>query len=422
LPHAASAQVASPDNSWFLGLDAGVRYTDNVSRSNVDEQSESVGVASLLFGINTDRPKLDADVSANLEYREYLDDTFDSELAGGVAALVSYAFIPERFVWVVTDNFTQVASNITAVSTPDNRENVNYLSTGPDVTIGLTGRTSLLLSGRANDTYYEEADTDSEGFSGSLALIRQMSDDSALSLNATTTDVDFDEEFFIDYRIDSAFLRWSTETERTTLILDGGYNRIDSDTDTSDDSTSDGLLARVEVSRAVGARSRVGLTAGTGFETPGQGLRRDQDVVGVDPNVVEDAIVGGDAYRADYAYLTFTTEWERSSFSAVIDTRSETHEAFEAADRDVYGALVRMERQISQRFTVDVSGTYAKDDLTGIDFEFDEWSVGLGARWQLSERFAIQTRLTHIEGSSEDGTRDFDENTAYIGFSYSRGR
>lgn len=421
-PEASNAQQATAENNWYLGLDAGARYTDNVSRANVDEQSETVGVAGLLFGVNTDRPRLDADIAGNLEYRRYLDDTFDDEVVGGIDALASYAFIPERFVWVVADNFSQIASDITSVSTPDNRENVNYLSTGPDITIGLTGRTSLLLSGRVNDTYYEEADTDSEGLSGSLALVRQMSDFSALSLNGSTTEVNFDDEVFADYRIDEAFLRWSTETERTTFILDGGYNRIDSDTETgTEDDTSDGLLARLELSRAVGARSRLGLAAGTGFESPGQGLRRDQDFVGVDPGGDEDAIVGGDAYRADYAYVTFTTDWERSSFSAVIDGRSETHEVVEAADRDVYGALVQVSRQIWRRVTVDASGRYAKDKLTGIDFEFDEWSVGLGMNLQVSERFALQARLAHIEGSSEDGTRDFDENTAYIGFTYTRG-
>jgi len=41
---------------------------------------------------------------------------------------------------------------------------------------------------------------------------------------------------------------------------------------------------------------------------------------------------------------------------------------------------------------------------------------------QVSERLSFQARVAHIEGSSDDGTRDFDENTAYIGFSYTRGR
>jgi hypothetical protein len=423
LPDASHAQAAD-ENSWTLDLYGGVNYTDNASRAQVDEESETIGTAGLLLGITTDRPKLDADVTAHLEYREYLDDTFDSEVVGGINAFLAYAFIPERFIWVVEDNFTQIASDVTAVDTPDNRENVNYLSTGPDFTIGLTARSSLQLSGRVSDTYYEERDTGTQGLTGSLALIRQMSDASSLSLNGSVSEIDFDEEVFSDYRIDSAFLRWNTVTERTTFILDGGYDRVSQDDPFNliEDDTSDGLLARVEFSRAVASRSRIGVIAGTGLETPGQGLRRFQDVIGVDPGDDEDAIVGSDAYRADYAFLTFNTDWERGAFAAVINARSESHETETEADRDAYGALIEMSRQISRRFTANVDGRYTKNDFTETDFEFDEWSVGVGLSVQVSERFSLEARVAHIEGSSEDGTRDFDENTAYIGFSYTRGR
>jgi opacity protein-like surface antigen len=423
LPYASHAQVAD-QNTWFVTLDGGVNYTDNVSRSQVDEESETIGTAGLLLGITTDRPNLDADVAAHLEYLHYLDDTFDSEVVGGVNAFVAYAFIPERFLWVVEDNFSQISSDITAVDTPDNRENVNFLSTGPDFTIGLTARTSLQLSGRVSDAYYEERETDSQGLSGSVALIRQMSDASSLSLNGSTSETDYDEEVFSDFRIDSAFLRWQTVTERTTLILDGGYDRVvqDDPFNLTEDDESGGFLARLELSRAVGARSRVGVIAGTGLETPDQGLQRIQDVIGVDPGDDEDAIVGSDAYRADYAFLTFNTDWERGAFAAVIDARSETHEVETEADRDAYGALIEVSRQISRRFTANLNGRYTKNDFSETGFEFDEWSVGAGLSMQVSERLSFQARVAHIEGSSDDGTRDFDENTAYIGFSYTRGR
>ena len=422
LPAVSQAQVAD-QNSWFVTLDGGVNYTDNVGRSEVDEESETIGTAGLLLGITTDRPKLDADVAAHLEYRKYLDDSFDDEVVGGVNAFMAYAFIPERFLWVVEDNFTQIASDITAVDTPDNRENVNFLSTGPDFTFGLTERTSLQLSGRVSDTYYEERDADSQGLMGSVALIRQMSDTSSLSLNGSTSETDFDEAIFSDFRIDSGFLRWQTVTERTSLILDGGYNRVSQDDQFNliEDDTSGGVLARLEFSRAVGARSRFGVIAGTGLETPGQGLQRFQDVIGVDPGDDEDAIVGTDAYRADYAFLSFNTDWERGSLAVVVDFRSEAHEVETEADRDAYGALIEVSREISRRFTVNLNSRYTKNDFeTG--FAFDEWSVGAGMSMRLSDRFSVQARIAHIEGSSDDGTRDFDENTAFIGFSYTRGR
>jgi hypothetical protein len=424
LPVVSNAQQAAVDNTWTLNLYGGASYTDNASRSEVDEESETIGTAGLLLGITTDRPKLDADVAAHLEYRHYLDDTFDSEVVGGVNAFVAYAFIPERFIWVVEDNFSQISSDITAVDTPDNRENVNFLSTGPDFTIGLSSRTSLQLSGRISDTYYEERDTDTQGLTGSLAVIRQMSDSSSLSLNGSVSEIDFDEEVFSDYRIDSGFLRWNTSTERTTFVLDGGYNRISQDDPFNliEDDTSDGLLARLEFSRAVASRSRIGVVAGTGLETPGQGLRRFQDVVGVDPGDDEDVIVGSDAYRSDYAFLTFNTDWERGVFAAVIDARSESHEIETAADRDAYGALLEVSREISRRVSGSVNARYTKNEFTETGFEFDEWSVGLGMSVQVSERFSLEARIAHIEGSSEDGVRDFDENTAYLGFAYSRGR
>jgi hypothetical protein len=243
-------------------------------------------------------------------------------------------------------------------------------------------------------------------------------------LNGSVDEIDYDEEVFSDYRIDAAFLRWSTATERTTFILDGGYDRVTQDDPFNliEDDESGGLLARLEFSRAVATRSRFGIIAGTGTETPGQGLRRVQDVIGVEPGDDEDAIVGTDAYRADYAFLTFNTDWERGALAAVIDARSETHETETAADRDAYGALLEVSREISRRFSANLNARYTKNDFTETNFEFDEWSVGAGLSMQVSERFSVLARVDHIEGSSEDGTRDFDENTAYLGFSYTRGR
>ena len=412
----ALAQGA-PDRMFHLGLDAGLEYTDNVRRASANEESETVGIVGLTFGLTTDRPRLDANIAANLEYREYFADAYDSDIVGGVAGLVSYAFVPERFVWVLTDNFGQVARDRRAVDTPDNRENVNYFSTGPDITWPLTGRSSIRLSGRYSDTYYEDRDNDTRGIAGSLALIRRMSDTSNLSLNSSSTDVDYDEEIYVDYRIDQAFLRWETLTERTTLTLDGGYNRHEPDIG----ERSGGLLARLNLSRAVASRSRIGLTIGTAFETPGEGLRRDQDLTGIETGA-DDAISATDAYQSDHAFLSWTTDWGRTSFTAGLHARSEEHEAVPNADRDVYGASLRWSRQVSPRADIYVAGGYSKEEIVNVDFEFDEWSVGFGMRFQVTQSIAMRATVEHIEGSSEAGTRDFKENRAYIGFAYTRSR
>lgn len=411
------AQTVGTDNAFHFGLEGGVEYTDNVSRSSVDEESETVGIAALTLGITADRPRLDTDIAAHLEYHKYMDDTYDNELVGGVDALASYAFIPERFVWVLTDNFAQIAEDLSEVDTPDNRENVNYLSTGPDFTVPLGRRTSVQLSGRYSDTYYEEREEDSQALTGSLALVRQISPASALSLNGSTTEVDYDEELFSDYQIKQGFLRWSTTTERTTFTLDGGYNSVEID----GGDESDGPLAHLTFTRLIGSRSNFGLTAGTAYETPGESLRRNQDQSGIDLGA-DDSIVAGDAYQLDYAYVSWGTDWTRTSLTMGLNARSEEHEVDVDANRDMYGATFRVSRQTSRRMDLDLRAAYTKEDLSNIDFSFDEWSVGAGLRWQASERVALRLTIDHIEGSSDDGTRDFDENRAYLGVTYSRTR
>lgn len=412
----AVAQAQSAESQSFWSLQGGFEYTDNVGRASIEEESETVGVAAFALQLNTDRPRLDAEIGANLEYRDYLDQTFDSELVGGVDGLVSFAFIPERFTWVITENFGQIANERTVADSPDNRQNVNYFSTGPDIMLPLGGRTLVQLSGRYSDTYYENTPEDHEALTGWLALIRQLSETSSVSLNGSTTDIEYDDEAFAEYQLEQVFLRWSTVTERTTFILDGGYNDV-----TQDDESADGLLARLELLRAVGARSRVGLSAGTEFSTSGQGFRRDQELTGVVTGADDAIIAASDPYQLDYAYLSWTTDRERSAFSVVLNARSEAHEVRTEVDRDVYGAAVTLSRQLSRRLDGSLVGRYLQEEFVNTGFKFDEWGVGLGLSWQLSERISLSLRFDHFEGASDDGTRDFDENRAYVGLAYSRG-
>jgi hypothetical protein len=412
LPGLTYAQSVDADLFWSLR--GGVEYTDNVSRTEVDEQSETVGIAGFSLGLNTDRPRLDAGVNANLEYRKYLDDTFDSEIVGGLDGIASYAFIPERFIWVLTDNFAQIANERSLADTPANRQNVNYLSTGPDITVPVGARSYVRLSGRYSDTYYETSDADHEGLTGSLALARRLSDITEISLNGATTKIEYDDEAFAEYRLDQAFLRWSAVSERTTFILDGGYNVVE-----QDDDDSGGMLARFTFSRAVTSRSRLDLRLGTEFATAGQGLRLDQELTGIETGA-DDAVALSDPFQLNYAYLTWTTDRDRSALSFGLNARSEDHEVQTLEDRDVYGATATVSRQLSRRLDGLLSGSYRHEELVNAGFEFDEWGVTLGLNWLVGERVSLNLRLQHFDGSSEDGTRDYDENRAFLGIVYSR--
>lgn len=411
----ASQALRAQTLDW--SVDVGAQHSDNIGRTTANEESETVASAGIAFDVNADRPRLDADIAADVRYRDYLDDAFDNEVVGGLSGLVTYAFLPERFTWVAQDNFGQIANQRQAVETPDNRQNVNYFTTGPDLTLPLGRQTRLLLSGRWSDAYYENTLEDNESLDGSIALIRQLSDTTSLSLNGSVTEVEYDEEAaFAEYEIREAFLRFEATGSRTTFGGDFGYTEL-----RQAGESSDGLLARAEITRRVASRSRVMLQAGTEFSTTADTFRRDQSVGGIE--VGNDlAAVSSDAFRTDFAYLIWSTDWQRSLFNATLSTREETHELLTELDREQVDATLTWSRQLSRVLDIDLVGGYLQEEFIESGFKFDEWLAGAGLSWQFSRRFSLRMQLDHLEGSSEDGSRDYEENRVYVGLAYTRGR
>jgi hypothetical protein len=414
----APQQQEQPEGaSW--GVDVGARYTDNVGRVDVNEESETVGIAGAYFAFTLDRPRLDGHAAADLHYEEYFDSTFDSRVNGGLDGLMSFAFVPERFLWTVEDNYGQVARNRQAVDTPDNRQDINYFSTGPDITLPFGSRTYLELSGRWEDAYFEDTDQDSETRRGSAAVVRELSSATSVSVNGAYSEIEFDQaDLFPGFEVTQAFLRLALTGSRTTLSLDGGASRVEQQDGAS---KSESLLARLDLTRRVGARSLLHLEAGREPSSTAQDFRRAQQLGGVTIGP-DGAVPAGDSFLSDYGYLSFTTDWERSVFTVLLSARAEDHERFSVLDREQYRAAISYSRDMTRNISLDVHGAYLDEKLTETGFSFDELGGGLGMRWQLSRHFSLIARADHYVGSSDDGARDYTENRAYFGIRYSSER
>src|SRR5262245_5868345 len=76
----------SQESTSSLDLELGAERSDNVTRVPVDEQSETIGTARIGLAIEQHRPKLDADISGDVQYQRYFDETYDNEVLGGVDA------------------------------------------------------------------------------------------------------------------------------------------------------------------------------------------------------------------------------------------------------------------------------------------------------------------------------------------------
>jgi hypothetical protein len=400
-----------------LEFSVGAFHSDNVARTSVDEQSDTVGEAGLRVGIAREQGRLTADLSADLRYRKYLDDSYDDELMGGLDGTLTYWFLPERFSWVVQDNFGKALIDPRAVETPDNRQNANYFSTGPDFRLPLGDRTEVLVSGRWSDASFDESEVDSQRLTANVGLLRHLSTSSSVSLNAMAERVEFDDEIFnSNYDRQSAFLGYETQGARTTVNLQAGYTAMHDFGD-----TTDGPLFDLTIARELSPRSTLTLSAGTNLTDSADAMRRDQGISGV--SVEGDiGIVSNDPFQSDYASIQLALEGVRTSVDIAADWRTEDHERETALNRDSIGASVTLTRRFSQTLSMSLYGGWTSQDFADSDVDFDEWSYGVGLDWDFSRHFGLTLRADRFDGSGDTplgaDQRDYTENRIALNLNY----
>src|SRR5690349_6987739 len=260
---ATSLPAAADTFEYRATLGAG--YTDNIRRDPINEQQENLATAGLLFSYDANTRRLHADVVGDVEYQEYLNNTFDAEVLGNVYADASFSLIPDQLVWVLTDGFGQVLHDPFQPPNPANRENINYLSTGPEFFVGLGSQMRLRMAGRYSLANYEDDPFDSNTTSGEIGLLRALSDRSSVSLNARVATTKYDEEALnADFDQRSAYVQYEVRGARTNISADLGYEVLDRDI--SDDEES-GAHVKVDVSRRLSHSSVLTLSGSHRFAT-----------------------------------------------------------------------------------------------------------------------------------------------------------
>jgi len=399
------AQPITEQPGLRLGTNIGAFWSDNIGRLAADEKSGTLGQVGVQLGYNERSRRLDANADVNAAYQHYFDNTFDDEVVGGINARAALQLVPDRLRWLVQENFGQINSDPFSASTPTNRENINYFTTGPELALRLGSVTSLRLAGYFSDTAYEVTDLDSRSYSGSASLRRELSGASSLSLNATGEKIEFDNTIVDrDYDRYQAFLRYELRGARTTLGVDGGYTQIDDNV-----KKSDGVLARLSLSRRLSASSTVSISAGSQFSAAGDLFRFDQQQRGV--SLDSQSIIGAsDAFKSRFASLGWGFDRNRTSLNLNVQYQDESYERSTTFDRTVTTYTGQLQRQISPITQLRLFAYLEREDFNNRNFTDDELQVGLALERQLGRKLGVRLQYDYFDRDSSNNVSNYQEN------------
>lgn len=357
----------------------GGTYSDNVRRSALNEEDQTIARAGLRLDTSTETRGFEGRLLADLEYRDFLDDAFEAENFSSAEANALFKFAPDVFHWVVEDKYGMLRRDQFDPDTPDNRENINTFSTGPDLRLRISNRTSVEVTARYRHNWFETSDTDNTTTSGSLALIRALSRNRSLSLNVSADRVEYDDEDLnSSFDRQTAYLSLNSQVSRGTLQFDIGVNEL-----RDQGETFSGTLASLSWSRSLSEISDFSLTYSRRFSDAGDFFARFNSA-GSDPQGPQEIIPSGDPFENER--LSATYSYNRS----------------------------RVRLSISAFFSEDEFQNDADLDRrrTGGRLNFD---IGLGSGWQIGSRLRYEDRDFGRSDRNDDylsGTIELDRRLA----------
>lgn len=440
----APAQLTQP---YTYGIDAGVGETDNVNLAPANKVSQTIATADADFTVHEQSRLLDVNALGNFSYLDYLQGAFSPQLIGRFDGIGNLAIVPGHLIWTLKEDFGQAPVNPYAPVTPANLENVNYVTTGPDLALRLGALNFLDVSARYARAQYQTSPFNSNRLLGSISLGRDVSAAAAVSLNATTERVLFDNTTLnTDFERSSGFGRFEAHGARTDLIAELGVTVVrqtgavpESTTGTGTgapiglaptipvnavDSTT-GPLAKLELSRKVSPSARIFLTAGRDLTDASSSFAAQNTNVGITTTLTPAALTA-DSYRTTYASAGWQYARNRTKITLTGRWEKDIYPGLAPLDVTLPSATLTVDRRLTRNLSAELLGSWTKNQYPNAvlapgtigSTDYANGVVGASLTWHHGRGLEIKLRCSHNSYDASNGNTGYQETRAFLTIGY----
>jgi hypothetical protein len=405
-----AAVLAAQQASSEFEVRAGVGNSDNVGRTFVDNESDTIATAGARFSLSKETRLLQANIDGDLSYVDYLKGTFDSELIGSAAADLRVDLIDERLTWVVIDRFGQTRSDLTEAASPSNRENTNQFSTGPDLLLRFGGGYELLLGARYVDVAFQESPFDSERWVQTADFRKQIGGGRTLSLRGGAQQIHLRQA--PDYQVAEAVLAFDAAGSRTDMGVEVGGAQVSGKMM----ETERDPVVRLYLTRRIGSRSALTFRAARETADVGGGFSgwSEEDILRGAASTINVAQTT-DPFTMDSVRIGWRTEGRLTTLEASGSWLMEDNgNGFKRRERS---AFLHGSRQIGQRMDAGLSLRHVDQNIVGIGDD-DEDSAAIDLGWRVGRRLAIYSTAEWSWFHTSFSARTAREFRYWLGLSY----
>jgi hypothetical protein len=411
---AVAAQAADLDYSVY----AGVGYSDNIERTNVDAISTGTAIAGVELQGERESGRLTYDVSGDIAYHEYFDSAVEGLVVGSLFSRATYEIVPATFAWNAGARYDQVRRTLLRPATPGNLDDVITLSTGPTLRARVGDAFEALLDGHVTHADYSERDFDSDTVGGRLILGRRLSPRSLLGIGGAFDEVTFDSQVGLgvrDFDRREAFLRLEMQGARTALAAEAGPAKVSSDT-----FEESGTMLRAHLTRRL-TPFISGYAAYSQEYTTSEEAAFSSDpeldgVAGADPSILTAA-----ARQAKSAEVGLRLRRPRTLAElAVFRQREVALGTSVAVQRKVHGLRANFTRALTPRSRGSLLVGYSSEEIPALFVDVNELSVRGEVGFRFGRALGLDVRLEFRDRDGQFAADGYSEFSGGVFLRYGR--
>jgi hypothetical protein len=192
------ALAATSGGAWAGQFDYSLymsfEHSDNIALSTSAPISQNVLAPGVNFAYTEQGSTVQANVTGNIEYRDYPGDNFSNQTLGQLAGQANWTMVPQRLDLFVQDYAGVQPVDTLASNAPDNQQQTNVLAIGPTLHFrvgdAMTGQVELHY---VNSYASKVTDFNSSRGDAAFRLFRDISPTDQVSFNAEVQHVTFSE-------------------------------------------------------------------------------------------------------------------------------------------------------------------------------------------------------------------------------------
>ncbi len=419
-------QSSNSHHGNYLEADAGLLYTDNVTLTP-GGSGDTLALIGLVGDLERlDAPRFDYHLDSDIALVKYFKGQYDTQPFGYLDAYGLFKIEPGLLSWIGRDTFTQLVIDPNQPPTPDNLETINYITTGPQLTLKPTLRTTIT----ADATYsYVESNSKSPAYvninnyrlGGDLKIERAFSNSLSAYVSGNYSNVRFSDTVDnTDFAYETGAAGINFGDARTVLSISGGYTvaqlkptnneplplprlHLDflpmmylAEPPAADNQNPSGTNWSVSLSRLISPTQRLAFSAIKQITDAANlfQLNLSQPV----PGNNQTQLANGQpfTYRAYTATWTYDTGRTKITLNGLESTARYSLTPQLNHDTDALNALVA--RQLNPSFNLELGTLYEHDNYS-VGFSQNTLNIITSLRWQLGPKIKLRFFYTYLKVS-----------------------